>query len=212
MKRLRRAAIIAFLVHLLAGISMALILRRGLDTNPDFQDRLSFLIQHRALWTFGWLTWTAAALAILYFYAVFADEHRVRFAVLLSVAAIAPDLSAQAIEIGVLPGLASRELYLALHRAAVVMSGGVANGLYSATALILAWSTRKAYPPWIWMAGVGVGFFGFMLSAAALLDSVTGMFWTNVLLVPAILVWLAGIAATPQAHHPEEFNKGSSDK
>jgi hypothetical protein len=193
--QLRRAAIIAFLVHLLAGISMALILRRGLDTNPDFQDRLNFLIHHRALWTFGWLTWSAAALAILYFYAVFAAEHRVRFAVLLTVAAIAPDLSAQAIEIGLLPGIASREIFLAFHRAAVVMSGGVANGLYSATALILAWLTRNAYPGWLWMTGVAVGFFGFMLSAAALLDSVAGMFWTNVLLVPAILIWLAGVAA-----------------
>jgi len=199
LKRLRRAAIVAFIVHLLAGGSMALILRRGLDTNPDFQDRLSFLINHRAIWTLGWLTWTAAALAILYFYAVFAAEHRVRFAVLLTVAAIAPDLSAQAIEVGVLPGLPSRELFLALHRVAVVMSGGVANGLYSATALILACSARNAYPSWIWMMGVAVGFFGFMLSFAALVDSVSGMFWTNVLLVPAILIWLAGVAAKDSA-------------
>lgn len=197
MNRLRRAAIVAFLVHLLAGISMALILRRGLDTNPDFQDRLTFLVLHRALWTFGWLTWTAAALAILYFYAVFAAEHRVRFAILLTVAAIAPDLSAQAIEIGVLPGLVSRELFLAFHRVAVVMSGGVANGLYSTTALILASSTRNAYPSWVWMTGISVGFFGFMLSAAAFADSAGGMFWTNVLLVPAILIWLAAIAAVP---------------
>ena len=76
MNRLRRAAIVAFFVHLLAGASMALVLRRGLETNPEFQDRLSFLVNHRMLWDFGWLTWTAAALAILYFYIAFAAAHQ----------------------------------------------------------------------------------------------------------------------------------------
>ena len=212
LNRLRRAAIVAFFVHLLAGASMALVLRRGLETNPEFQDRLSFLVNHRMLWDFGWLTWTAAALAILYFYIAFAAAHqpadrsniRLHFAVMLTVAAIGPDLASQAIEIGVLPGIAYRvlnsntglELFLALHRVAVVMSGYIANGLYSMTAVILAWSTRQGYPSWVWIAGVAVGIFGFMLSAAALIDSATGMFLTNVLLVPAILLWLAGVAIT----------------
>jgi len=37
---------------------------------------------------------------------------------------------------------------------------------------------------------------------AALLDSVGGMFWTNVFLVPCLLLWLAGVAiieGTPEA-------------
>ncbi len=50
-----------------------------------------------------------------------------------------------------------------------------------------------AYPVWVWMAGGAVGFFGLMLSAAALMDSASGMFWTNVLLLPCILLWLAGV-------------------
>ena len=63
--------------------------RFGLETNPVLQDRLAFLVNHRALWTLGWLTWTAAAIAILYFYWTFADTHAVsRFAVLLTVAAL----------------------------------------------------------------------------------------------------------------------------
>jgi hypothetical protein len=74
------------------------------------------------------------------------------------------------------------------------MSGGVANGLYSLSALILAWSTRRSYLPRVWMAGVAVGVFGLSLSVAALMNSVTGMFWTNVFLVPSILIWLAGVA------------------
>jgi len=47
---------------------------------------------------------------------------------------------------------------------------------------------------WMWIAGVAVALFGLMLSGAALLDSVSGMFWTNALLIPSILIWLAGVA------------------
>ena len=195
MTKLRRAAIIAFLLHALAGACMALILRHGLETNPDFQGRLAFVAAQRALWTFAWLTWTAAALAILYFYNTFTTTHGLsRFPVLLTAAALAPDLSAQAIEIGILPSITDRpELFLIFHRTAVLLSGYVANGLYSISALILAWSTRGGYPSWVWLAGLAVGFSGLMLSAAALLNSANGMFWTNVILLPTLLVWLAGV-------------------
>ena len=210
MSRLQRPAIVAFCIHLLAGAAMAAILRHGLETNPDLQSRLGFLVDHRVLWTLGWLTWTAAAIAILYFYIAFAAGHSedtsstpaLRLAVLLTAAAIAPDLSAQAIEIGVLPdlaGLNDPDRFVLFHRTAVLMSGYVANGLYSLSALILAWSTRNAYRPWIWLAGLAVGCFGFLLSAAALMNSPAGMFWSNVVLVPAILVWLGGVALRKKA-------------
>ena len=79
-----------------------------------------------------------------------------------------------------------------------MMSGYAANGLYSLTALILAWSARRAYPAWVWGAGLATGVFGLMLSVAAFLGSTGGMFWTNVLLVPCILLWLAGVAIKQQ--------------
>src|SRR5437016_9022369 len=94
-----KRATIAFVLHLVAGAAMAVVLRQGLETNPDLQNRLSFLVNHRALWTLGWLTWTAAAIAILYFYMVFASTHHTgSLVVFLTAAAIAPDLAAQAIE------------------------------------------------------------------------------------------------------------------
>jgi hypothetical protein len=204
LNRLQRAAWIAFGAHLIAGCAMAFVLSRGLETTPDLHERLTFLVDHRAMWTFGWLTWTAAALAILYFYISFAEAHDVssRFAVWLTVAAIGPDLAAQSIEIGVLPMVAAHvygtneaSLFLLLHRVAVMLSGFAANTLYSATALVLAIQARGRYPAWITVAGVFVGVFGFALSVAALMDSASGMFWTNVLLVPALLIWLAAVAA-----------------
>lgn len=203
MNRLRFASIVALLLHAVAAAAMALVLRYGLETNSNFQDRLLFIANHRTLWTCAWLTWTAAAIAILYFYLTFCSTHQLpRLAVLLTAAAIAPDLSAQAIEIGVLPGIAAHilnsnaglDLFIALHRTAVMLSGYTANGLYSLSALILAFSARHTYPAWVSLAGIGTGCFGLALSGAALMDSASGMFWTNVLLIPSLLLWLAGVA------------------
>src|SRR3989442_13971542 len=100
LKRLQRAAIVAFCLHLIAGAAMATVLRHGLETNPDLQSRLGFLVEQRALWTLGWLTWSAAAIAILYFYSAFASAHDqgkpptpvLRLAVLLTAAGLSPDL------------------------------------------------------------------------------------------------------------------------
>jgi hypothetical protein len=203
--RLRRAALLALGLHLIAGVLMALVLRWGLETNPDFHNRLTFIVTHRTMWFIAWFSWTASALGILYFYMAFsaAQQQWMPFALFLTIAAIAPDLSAQTIEIGMLPSLASSilrtgsppELFLLMHRVAVLLSGYLANGLYSLTALMLTWSARGKYPRAVSLAGMLVAISGLALSAAALADSATGMFWCNVVLVPAILLWLTGVAA-----------------
>src|SRR6185436_8436742 len=161
-------------------------------------DRMAVILNHRILWTAAWLTWTAAAPAILYFYAAFTDAHPAspRIAVYFTIAALAPDLGAQAIQIGVLPGITSPEMFLTLSRTATMLSGYLANGLYSLTALMLVWGSRRAYPEWVSVAGFAVAVAGFALSLAVLMGSVPGMFWTNVVLVPALLVWLAAVAYT----------------
>lgn len=207
MSRLRFAAFLAFCAHLLAGAGLALILRYGLETTPDLQDRLAFIVNQQTLWTLAWLAWTAADITILYFYLTFVDAHpkASRMAVLLTVAAVAADLAAQSIEIGVLPPIATRilrlnaspELFLELHRVAVILSGYLANGLYSVAAICLAWAARHAYPAWVSAAGIAVGCFGIALSVAALLNSADGMYWTNALLIPTLLVWLAAVAIIP---------------
>jgi len=205
--RLSRAAWLAFAVHLVAGLAMALILRHGLDTNPDLAGRLRFVAEHRLSWTAGWLSWTVAAVTILNFYARFAAAHRsrgvspapLRTAVLVTIVAVAADWTAQAIEIFVLPGLAraaNATSLLAWHRAAVVLTGFLANGLYTISALLLVWASRRAYPRWIQVSGFGVVAGGTLLSAAAWLDSAAGMLFANIVLLPCLLVWLAGVACS----------------
>jgi len=204
--RLSRAAGLAFAVHLLAGLAMALVLRRGLETNADLADRLRFVAGSRLSWTMGWICWTVAALTILNFYARFAAAHRsrgaspvpLRAAVWLTVAAVGADWTAQAVEVLVLPGLArgaDAAGFLAAHRKAVLLTGFLANGLYTFSALLLVWVSRSFYPRWIQIAGFGVVAGGMALSAAAGADSAAGMLWANVVLVPGLLLWLAGVAA-----------------
>lgn len=203
MTRLQRAALLALCTHIVAGLALALVLRNGLETNPDLQERFAFLVNHRVLWTLAWLSWSVSAVAILYFYMTFANVHGLKSSlpVFLTVVALAPDLTAEAIEIGVLPQLAADvlirnaapDLFLTLHRVVVMLSGYLANGLYSATAMSLAWFARGAYPTWVSSAGVAIGFLGMAASIAALVDSPTGLFWTNALLVPCILLWLLGV-------------------
>jgi hypothetical protein len=209
--RLCRAAVIACWIHLVAGAAMAVVLSHGLETNPNIQNRLLFIVNQRSLWIGGWLTWNAAAIAILYFYATFSSEHQLgRVAVLLTAAGVTADLSGQAIEIGVLPALAAQVLNLntgihqftTFHRTAEIMSGFFGNSMYSLSALVLAWSTRRAYPVWVSSTGLATGCFGLALSVAVMMNSASGMLWTNVFLVPCIVLWLAGVGVTGCSRYP----------
>jgi hypothetical protein len=103
----------------------------------------------------------------------------------------------------VLPGLAdvgNATAFLVCHRAAVVLTGFLANGLYTASALLLVWTSRSAYPRWIQAAGLGVVAGGAILSAAAWADSAAGMLLANVVLVPCLLAWLARVAISASQH------------
>lgn len=214
---LRGAAWLSVAVHLLAGLAMALVLRHGLETNSDFLDRLRFLVEHKRLWQLAWFPWNLAALAMLYFVVCYRRAHQhqglgnhlLDYALVLCAAAVPLDLAAEAIEMAAIPELAALphrpensvganpfSLFHVWHRTAVILTGCFANGLYTLAAVMLTWSTRRASPRWLTGAGFVVGLGGFWLSAAALLDSVTGMFLANVILVPAILLWQSGIALT----------------
>ena len=231
--RLFLAGCLALGTHLAAGLGMLAILRHGLDTNTNLLERMEFIVNRKYLWISAWLAWNVAALSILFFYYSMAIAHEqdagcrltlLHLAVIFSTAAIAVDLTAETLEMGLLPdlaalalndahaqpgGITATEMFLLLHRIVVMLSGYLANGLYSLSALMLAWTTRKFYPVWTWMAGISVGAAGFALSAAALANSAQGMFWTNVVLVPGILVWLAGVAAYARKRASVLLNSGN---
>lgn len=202
--RLGRAAFLSLAAHLLAGLAMAFVLRRGLGTNPDLADRLLFLDGQRWLWRAAWGTWNAAALSVLWFFRCFVRAHEgdldarpwLRPVTPLALVAVAADLAAEAIYQWVVPGLAGHEM-LAWDRRAVLLTGFFANGLYTAATGLSVWGSRAAYSSVAFGAGALVVAAGAWLSSSALADSVAGMFWSNVALVPALLGWLAlvGLAA-----------------
>jgi hypothetical protein len=209
--RLRFAAWLSVGVHLVAGLAMAFVLRHGLETG-EIPDRLVFLAQYKLAWQLGWLTWNLAALTILYFVICFARAHRdsentdarLPYAVVVCAAAVPLDLAAEGIEMAVLPMLAldalgqtsvdPMRLFLAFQRTATMLTAFFANGLYSLATLLLVCATWRRYPVWIAGMGALVGLAGFGLSAAALLESVTWLVLTNIVLVPALLLWQSGVA------------------
>lgn len=203
-RRLERAAWLSLGVHLVAGLAMAFVLRLGLETNPDLGSRLRFLAGRADLWRAAWGTWNAAALSILWFFYAFARARPVvltRAALRIGFAAVALDLSAEAIEMWHIPRLAADALagqgvgaFFAAHRAAVLLTGFGANGLYTASSVLLVYASRDEVPGWTRAAGWGVGAAGTALSCAAWTGSTAGMFWTNAVLVPCIAAWQLGIA------------------
>lgn len=204
-RRLRIAAWTALGVHFVAGVALALVLRHGLETNADLADRLAFIVRRRSLWTAAWATWNVAAASILYLFYALWKAHggaACRLAVAVSAAGAAADLTAEAIEMFVLPPLAARGLvdpaaavvFLKTHRQAVLLTGGLANGLYTASTWLVVLSTWSRYRALTRAAGVGVGLAGAALSAAAVMGSVSGLMWTNAVLLPCLVMWQAGIA------------------
>ena len=205
-RRLSEAAWISLVVHAVAGAAMLLVLRRGLATNPDLSDRIRFVAESLSSWRLAWATWNLAALSILYFFGRMARVHDsgdpgiarwCRIAFRIAIAAVFFDLSAEMLMMFVLPAAASSRdaaKFLFVDRAAVLLTGFLANGLYTAAAAILALASRRSYPLWTWSAGAAVGVAGTLLSFSALAGSIKGLFWTNAMLVPLLTLWQLGVA------------------
>ena len=204
----------SLLAHLLAGLAMVAVMRHGLETNPDFAGRLEFISARTPWWIGSWLLWHVAAVSILCFCFCLNRAHEAtqnrarstlgRLAVAVCAAAIATDLAAQAIEIGVVPELASMVsgdhadpqtllLLRTIRRVVVVLTGYLGNGLYTLAAFLLVISTRRCFRITVVLWGGAVVLSGLALSAAALTGVVAGMFWSNVLLVPCLLLWQCAI-------------------
>ncbi len=203
-RRLERAASASLAIHLVAGVAMALVLRHGLETNSDLGARLRFLTEHTAAWRAAWGTWNLAGLSVLWYFYAFASalpSTLSRAAFRIGFAAVALDLSAEAIEMWHVPRLAAEALagqgiaaFLAADRLAVLLTGFAANGLYTFVSVLLVWSARGRFNRLTEAAGWGVGAAGAGLSWAAWVGSTSGMFWTNVVLVPCIAAWQLGVA------------------
>jgi hypothetical protein len=181
-------------LNLLGGAALALVLRPGTEVVANPLERAAYITQHPALWRGGWLVWMAAALSLLGFYAWWGGRPGLpRWAVAgfwLAAAGLLFDFLAESLYIGWLP-----EQLVSIQRLGTLLSGGVANGLYTLGGLTLtlaspwgrvagpragrrAW-TRAWQPVLAWAAWAA----GLALSLAAVFNFVPGLVLAGAALV-----------------------------
>jgi small multidrug resistance pump len=138
-ERVRRAApLVCAATNALALAWMGLFLRPGTEVEPSEAMRAAYIGDHPALWRTGWMLWLVAASSFIGFLGWWsARSSRPRLALLgFAVAACGLffDASADALFIGWLPAR------MDVAGPAGLLSGGFANGLYSAGGVLLVWS------------------------------------------------------------------------
>lgn len=210
---LHRAVMFALGAHITASIAMAVVLGQGLETNPNMEARLTFIAGNSHIWAGGWFLWNLAALSILNFFVAFARVHGrstpvLSLCVVMTAAAIACDLSSESVEMGLIPAVARTatgnvasaqahtaavDLFVLVHRFVVLISGYVANGLYSLSTGIAAFSCRNHYSRPVSLAAAAVTIFGIAESYACMIDSAPGMLVAHAILMPCFLLWQVGI-------------------
>lgn len=196
---------------------MALILSQGLETNTDLAKRCAFIAENKGLWIGAWLTWNLAAFSFVYVASCFRGVHvlnatvcksLLNYGLCLACAAIACDISAEAVEMGLIPqlaeavvknGEAASPALLQFHRMVVLLTGYAANALYTSAVVMFALASRKHYASWISFCAIGTALFGIGISATCLMESISGMFWTNAFCVPFLVSWMGGIALDARA-------------
>lgn len=147
----RAAPIVCAALNGVAALLMATVLAPGTPIVADRLQRAAYVSAHQLEWRIGWLTWMAAALSLLWFYAWWRARTRAPHVVLLIAAlGLVADLTAEGAFI----------LYLDTSPFTVALTGGVANGMYTVAGAMLTIATPlSAFArTWAWtmwaMAGL----------------------------------------------------------
>jgi hypothetical protein len=182
-----RAAFVAAGVHVVAAGAM-------LVAGSALAARQAYVSEHTATWGLGWLVWHAADLALLALYVALAGQWgrraplRCGLALLLAGAGLADDLGAQAIYMGVAPRLGP-EAFVVAETVTGVLTGYVANGLYTLAGMLLVWAGAAEMPRYLVAASLPVWAAGLGLCAASLAGSPAGQFGSVAVLMPTFVGW-----------------------
>jgi uncharacterized protein YqjF (DUF2071 family) len=192
-----------FGVHVVALTAVLFVLRFGIPPGPLAQ-RAAFVASNSLAWRIGWLLWLPASLALVLFLAAWSDvlEYKAwgALAVALTLAGAIIDWADEMFWIGLAPDLAARfssdafaaGAYALWDRAYIVMSIGLANGLYTlggAILTLLAFKTR-GFPKWLAWSGALVWALSLVLSAAALVGDGAAVQIVSALVFVAFLPWI----------------------
>ena len=190
--RLRRwAPRVCAATNAAAVIAMALALRRGTEIVADPVARMQFIAENPVLWRGAWALWCLAAVTLIGFYAWWAGRIPRRGAAIaaVSIAAIGMvcDLVAESLYIGWLPD------YPDTQPVATLMTGAVANGLYTLAGIVLTLNSpalTHGLSIWawaIWTAGVA-------LTIATIVGSAFGIAVATAVLFGLFCPWVVAVA------------------
>lgn len=183
-------------LHALAAVALVLVLRPGTEVVAEVSERARYIAQNAVLWRGGWAVWMLAALSLLGFYAWWgARLPRPTWALAAwAVAALglACDFWGEAVYIAWLPE------HMDLQRAASLVSGAGANGLYTLAGILLTLATPwlRGWPwrapraalvgrAWTWAAWVA----GLALSVTTLANFAPGMAAAGGALMVLLVPW-----------------------
>ena len=199
----RLAPWLCVIVHVVALLMMAIVLKPATLIEPDAAIRSSYIAQHVTAWSIGWGVWMAAAASLVGFYAWWGSKLAARnvatMAVVLTAVGMAFDFSGEGLLIFHLVEHAtvSPSDYAAftdVERNFVLLSAGVANGLYTLGGMLLTLATpnlprRVRALMWItWLAGLA-------MTIAAVMNHVGGMVISTAVLFPPLIIWTAWMGA-----------------
>lgn len=205
--RLDTVSFVAAAANAVASLVMVIMLRPGL---PGFgtadADRLSYIQTHVVEWRLGWLSWNIAAIILLSFFVALSqcansDAPLVaRVALLCATAGLAADLAAEALLMGLQP-TATAQLFSALERATLLLTGYVGNGLYSLCGGLLTWSLRAILPRSLVFVAVVLWGAGLTLSVVTMLDWIAGEVVVTGIVMTLFVLWalLVGMWARTNA-------------
>jgi len=139
----------------LAALVLLVVLAPATPLTADPAERARYVADHLLLWRLGWGTWMLAALTLLWFYVWWRAKTGAPHAALaVAAAGLLVDLSAETLLV-----VAAPDAFLAVAPLAYVLTGVVANGLYTVAGIALTLATRlsafeRAWAALMWSGGL----------------------------------------------------------
>lgn len=179
-------------LNLVALVAMAVALRPGLPPTAPL-DRIRYLHEHALAWKSSWALWilTTVALALFYLclHRALGTGARGRVAVALTVVGLVADLLADGLFISQYPGVYDPRSFEQLDRWTALLSGGLANGAYTAAWQMLAW--RAPFPAGFRLLLVPGLIAGYGLALSGFLNWTPGLVAGTAVAIPCFSAWAA---------------------
>jgi hypothetical protein len=200
---------ICIALHIVALVTMTIVLQPGTLKQPDVALRGTYVAEHPLLWSAGWGLWMFTAMSLVGFYAWWGSQLRAQtaamIAVLIAALGMVFDLSGEALSVlglverpppiaGSVPVTWDPTAFTNIERTATLLTAGASNALYTLGGLILMLMTPDL-PSGV-RAAMGVTWLaGLVMSVAAVLNHVGGMTVSTAMLFPLLIGWTAWMGA-----------------